>query len=195
MAMNKQLKACGIVNQRGVALIMALIFLVVLTILGVSVFGTTTAEQKMARNFSDNNIAFAAADAALRAAEIRITGYYTNPATPVSPFDFDGTCTNGLCDSTVAQPVYQTYPMAAAPSVAIGTNETGCTATGSSATCTPTIATSVAQQPDYLIEQISWAPPGESTTGPTSKPAYRITGSGFGRSATSQVLLQEIFVP
>jgi len=64
---NFNLKRTG----QGVVLIFSLVFLLVLTMLGVSVVGTTTSEEKMSRNFRDSLVAQSAAEAALRDAEIR----------------------------------------------------------------------------------------------------------------------------
>lgn len=182
-------------SQRGVVLLITLMFLVVLTLLGLAMFGTTSTEEKMARNFRDSNVAFSAADAALRAAELRITGYYTNPASPVNPYLFNSSCTNGLCDTTATQPVYSNYSITAAPSVQLGdaSFEPGCSS-GTPSNCTPALAL-VSQQPRYLIELICWSAPGGSVTGSSCQTAYRITSIGFGRSSSSQVILQEVFVP
>ena len=89
-------------GQRGAALLISLIFVVVLTLLGLSVVSTTGTEERMARNFRDNDLAFQAAEAAMRDAEIRIAGSYKFPAAPLNLLDFDSACTNGLCDPTAA---------------------------------------------------------------------------------------------
>ncbi|HMB74618.1 MAG TPA: PilX N-terminal domain-containing pilus assembly protein [Gammaproteobacteria bacterium] len=56
-------------RERGAALIIALVFLIVLTMLGVSSMRTTTLQQRMAGNQRDSNLAFQAAEAGLREAE------------------------------------------------------------------------------------------------------------------------------
>ena len=56
-------------NQTGSALIVSLSILLVLTILGVSAMRTTSLEEKMAGNSRDAQLAFEAAEAALREAE------------------------------------------------------------------------------------------------------------------------------
>lgn len=55
--------------QTGVALITGLIFLVLLTIIGATAMQTTMLEEKMAGNLRNENLAFQAAEAALRAGE------------------------------------------------------------------------------------------------------------------------------
>lgn len=56
-------------SERGAALLVALIMLLLITILGVSAMQTTTLEEKMAGNLRDRHVAFQAAEAALRAGE------------------------------------------------------------------------------------------------------------------------------
>lgn len=199
----QSLGGCG--RQQGVVLFVALVFLVMLTVIGISLFGTTTGEEKMARNYRDYNLAFQAAESALRDAEIRITGYWVygvNPSgtpLPLEPLVFTANCTNGLCNQAATQPVYTTYSMTAAPSVGLGDCPGSCDGKGNgTGTGSPTIASPAltASQPRYLIEAVPWSPPGSSLSdaggGGT---AYRITARGAGRAATTQVLLQEVFVP
>ena len=57
-------------RQQGVALIMSLVILLVLTILGIQGMQTSTFEEKMAGNFRDKQMAFEAAESALKAGEI-----------------------------------------------------------------------------------------------------------------------------
>lgn len=57
-------------RQRGVVLIVALVVLLVLSMLGISGMQGTVMEERMAGNMYDRNIAFQAAEAALRAGEV-----------------------------------------------------------------------------------------------------------------------------
>lgn len=56
-------------RQRGSALIVGLIFLLILTIMGVTSMRSTTMQERMAGNLRDRNIAFQSAEAALREGE------------------------------------------------------------------------------------------------------------------------------
>ena len=56
-------------GQRGVVLIVALVVLLVLSMLGISSMQGTLMEERMAGNMYDRNLAFQAAEAALRAGE------------------------------------------------------------------------------------------------------------------------------
>jgi type IV pilus assembly protein PilX len=64
-------------NQTGVALFMSLIMLLIITVLGLSSVQTTTLQERMARNARDSNLAFLAAESALKDAEAMIEGFNT----------------------------------------------------------------------------------------------------------------------
>jgi Tfp pilus assembly protein PilX len=96
--------------QCGAALITSLIFLTVLTILGMSTLGTAMLESKMSGNLRDRNNAFQAAEFGLRDAELyianagRIVGLtddaYDTGATTCTPTSGNcdaQTCKYGLC--------------------------------------------------------------------------------------------------
>jgi type IV pilus assembly protein PilX len=55
--------------QRGIALIVGLVILAVLSLIGIAAFSITTQEERMAGNSRDRMLAFEAAEAALRACE------------------------------------------------------------------------------------------------------------------------------
>ena len=57
-------------GQRGTALVMTLVILLLLTMLGITAINTSTLEERMAGNTKDQNLSFQAAETALRAAEI-----------------------------------------------------------------------------------------------------------------------------
>ena len=56
-------------KQEGIVLFMSLVMLLLLTMLGVSSIQTTSLQQRMARNANDGNLAFQAAEVALRDGE------------------------------------------------------------------------------------------------------------------------------
>lgn len=88
--------ACRIPNEeRGIALVVALILLLVITLVGLAGIRGTTMQEKMAGNFYDRELAFQSAEAGLREAEALIA----NGANPV-----DRDCSTGAvgCDSTPA---------------------------------------------------------------------------------------------
>ncbi len=73
-------------RSRGVALFMSLVMLLVLTIVGVSAVLSTSLEEVMARNSHDGQLAFQAAEAALREAEI----WVANNVVTTTVFTADG---------------------------------------------------------------------------------------------------------
>ena len=88
-------KAISSKKQTGAVLIMGLVLLMALTIVGVSMMGNNTLEQRMAGNAFDSNLAFNAAETASRGLENMIFPMTFAP-------DTSGTCastaiSSGLC--------------------------------------------------------------------------------------------------
>jgi type IV pilus assembly protein PilX len=172
--------------QRGATLLTGLIFLVVLTMIGITAARMSGLEERMSGNLRDRSIAMQAAELALRDAErdIRDSGRISGLT------NFVANCTNGLCYNGVAgyavnppvgfsNPVWNTPAiMTAAPSVAYG----GITLAGNIA--------GLSAQPRYLIEGIRRTPPGGGTTY-----YYRITVRAQGINPNTVVWLQEVFRP
>ena len=72
---SRRLREVGLLQragQRGVALVVALLLLVVITLVGLAAVRGTIMQQKMAANLFDRQIAFQGAEAAMRAATARI---------------------------------------------------------------------------------------------------------------------------
>jgi type IV pilus assembly protein PilX len=176
------------IHQQGVVLIVALIFMAVLTILGLSVVLSTTDEEKIARNFRDMDIAFAAAEAGIRGGELRITGTKFDAA--LDRYGFNSTCANGLCDDTLTNAI-DTYDFFG--SSAPGKNS-ATLGTAPSAASAPAIK-GVATQPRYMIQTACRSVPGESATSATCQTVYKITAKAKGISGNTIVVLQEMFVP
>ena len=103
--------------QRGVALLTGLIFIVILTLLGITAARMAGLEEKMSGNMRDRSLAMQAAEMALRDAERDIRGVGTTPRSPaisgVTGFldtcNSDGTLDtddDGLCDRRGTAPTY-----------------------------------------------------------------------------------------
>ena len=73
-------------HQRGAALLVALILLVVITLVGLAAIGTTILQNKAAANQYDRQVAFQSAEAALRQGQAAIT---TATATQPAPAGFE----------------------------------------------------------------------------------------------------------
>ncbi len=176
-------------RQSGASLIVALLFLLVLTILGLAVMRATTVEVRIVGFEQDRNLAFEAAEAALRDAERDLAA---NGLDTDSPWATD--CTGGgggLCrPGNNATPLWNSIAWTDANSRRYGTR------TGVGA-----YPANVSAEPRYIIEILPNlpAPTGSSlvagsrasTTGGT---AYRITAVGWGRNADTRTMLQSVFI-
>lgn len=173
--------SCSTYRQRGAALVVGLIFLVILTLLGITAMQTTTLEERIAGNSRDRDVAFQADEATLRDGERDImcknaagTGNCTR-AVPISGrTGFDQNCTNGLCYLPTKTPVWKNYP-----GMTFG-KYTGAIALAG-----------LAAQPTYLIEVFRKWPPGTSGW----RHYYQITAQSAGGSSNTRVILQEVFTP
>ena len=173
-------------------LITALIFLVLLTVIVISTVNITNSDEKIARNSRDKDIAFAAAEAALRDAELYISGSYQFPYNPISPIFFDGACTHALCDlrlNALAVPVSQ-LDFFASPTDPLDGGIAGNSMAIGAVTQSPQII-GVNAQPRYLVEIIG----AFNDPGNPNAYVFRITAQGQGRSANTRVTLQELYTP
>lgn len=102
-------------RQRGAVLIISLIFLLVLTLIGVSAMQGTTMQERMSANMQDRNVAFQASEAALRAGEdwLQQNEYKEHSTTPrlSNPGQWDGVTPepsdeHSVSDELYADPVY-----------------------------------------------------------------------------------------
>lgn len=110
------LTACE-TRQHGTALVVALVFLLLMTLIGVTAMQTTTLQERMAGNERDRNLAFQAAEAALRAGEEWVATSWSSlgSATALAnPGQWDGSGATGTItiDSAqlASQPVFHAGP-------------------------------------------------------------------------------------
>lgn len=170
--------AGAISRQGGAALITGLIFIVVLTIIGITAARMASLEERMAGNMRDRALAMQAAELALRDAERDILTS-ARAISGVTGFTIDcGASTainadDGLCYKAPT-PVWSNVSMTAAPSVAYGTF------TGAAA------IPLVSLQPRYVIEGFLKNVGGSAYY-------YRITARAQGANPNTVVLLQEVF--
>jgi len=171
-------------RQRGAALLTALAFLVVLTLLGIGVYSTTTSEEKMARNFRDKEIALQSAEAALNEAKMLINGSYNSGGTQRKPLSeescYRSTPTGFTCDPTTPVATLDLFSgsITGAPVGQIGTD------------ISPTIVGLYnSNQPRYLVV---WQPPSICGISNTSY-CFQIVAQGRGRLANTRVNLVELF--
>lgn len=141
----------GSPTQRGAALVTGLILLVLLTIIGITAMRTSGLEERMAGYLRDRNLAFQAAEAALRDAE----SYLTNPV--VGPFNNRAAHASGMYDPRVpcsAASCGGSYTPACTTTTCKQWWEVLAWTNADSAAYSATLA-GVAQQPRYIIEDVS----------------------------------------
>ena len=196
-------------RQTGVVLITGLIFLMVLTIIGITAARMASLEERMSGNRRDLDVARQAAEMALRDAERDIQGVGTRtPVIMVSKLTgFSVNCNedgmaasgdDGLCDRRGGVPTHTntsiTWP--AFTIAATGINYPAFTADMTAApsiaygafTGAPAIA-GLSAQPRYIIEGFI------KSSGGQNYAYYRITARAQGANANTVVWLQEVFKP
>jgi type IV pilus assembly protein PilX len=171
-------------HQRGSVLITGLIFLVILTLLGITAARMAGLEERMSGNMRDRSLAMQAAEMALRDAErdIQTSGRISGIS------NFVTACTNGLCYNGPngntngvdwkLTPIWTLVNWTAANSVVYGANTAASNIAGLSA------------PPRYIIEGIRKTPPGSGVVF-----YYRITARAQGANPNTVVWLQEVFRP
>lgn len=165
-------------RQGGAVLIVSLLVLLVMTIIGVTAMQTTTFEEMMAGNMRDRNLAFQAAETAMRDAETLIAGAWTTAV-------FNGT--GGLYGENDTDPDYDATPSpwTGGSSVALGSPPSPSSATISG----------VFAQPSYYIRLVGTD--GSRNIGVYGSPrgvtTFRITARGVGGTSAAQVHLQSYY--
>jgi len=198
--MRSRLPAHRMNTQRGVALLVALMFLIVLTLLGLAVMRGTTLEEKMAGGNRDYNVALQAAEAALRDAENDLKGglpasrtlsQYVFPITLWGTGTPSGCVAGGLC--VINDETIQLYPPSAG---FVDWSNSGATSVRYGTYTGATAISGVAQQPRYILELMQFSAGGQNAgqVGPNWLYYVRITARAWGASAQTQVYLQEVYL-
>lgn len=164
--------------QHGTALVMSLIFLLLLTILGITAVNTATLEERMAGNMKDQYIAFQAAESAVRDAETRLAALQIPPATVISP--------NNDAALTVLE-------FGAVGDLA-EQSATWWTANGEEFGGTTVNLDGVAIEPRFIVEERQYVPDSLVLNAPESGVTfYRVTARGVGSTAAAQAVVQSTF--
>lgn len=188
---NKPIPSARPTRQTGAALVTGLIFLVVLTMIGITAARMSTLEERMSGNMRDRAVAMQAAELALRDAErdvanlvpasdrniSGVTEFTANCGFSTGAVADDGLCYSGL---GVATTIISGNAFAGGIATTVYGDYTGA----------PDIA-GLSAQPRYVIEGIPKSPPGTGSV----VHYYRITARAQGVNSNTVVWLQEVFRP
>jgi len=162
-------------RQRGSALIVSLLILVVLTLIGVTAVSTSGLEERMAGNNRDRQVAFQAAEVGLRAGEAFVAGLASTAA-------FNNS--NGL------------YASSADPNIATGSSVWN---SSNSRIYTGTLS-DVRSPPRFIVQVLDTQGNNDvniggygSKSGVGAITDFLITARGTGISNTSSVILQSYY--
>ncbi len=160
--------------QKGSALVISLIMLLVISLLAIGGLRSTILQERMSANLHDRELAFQAAEAALRAGERFLAT--TPPET--MPNGNSGLYVQGHIN----------IPDWVTDTTSESTNAI------SFETDNPALG-GVVVQPQYFIEKLNIVPPGtETELGPVSSVGYyRVTARGFGGTAGSVVVVSSVY--
>ena len=208
-------------RQRGVVLLVSLLFLIVLTLLGVAASRMVTSEERQSRYLREYNTAFQATESALRDMRDDIDNLWANGQSNTNPYQRFTNQTQFFADCRYGQCQYD--PLAAIPPWKIESNWANATPFGTYTRRSPlplsnggnaalqsqdynenlidrvstgtetTNVTGVFQQPQAMVEPIPLKKNDESFPPKSSPTAYRITARGFGADPNSRAMAQEIY--
>jgi type IV pilus assembly protein PilX len=172
-------------RERGISLVVVMLFLVIMAGIGAAAMRSAIIEEKMSGNERDRQIAFEAAEAALRDGEREVLMLLNSTS------GFDSACTAGLCvPSSTATPQWNVVNWAGG----IPHNYGSVTGVGAYP------VTTVARTPRYIIELLPDMPPLPGCSSVTAARAsctggtpYRVTAVGWGRRQATQVMLQSVY--
>jgi type IV pilus assembly protein PilX len=179
--------------QRGLSLVTTLLFMVSALMLGVSVLSVNVMQERMIGNTKDRDLAFQAAEAALRDAEQDLKANITADSA------FAADCANGLCTPPSQRAVPLSVPVHDAATGFAWSNDNQVRKYGQHTGARPFPGVRAGGQPRYVIEKLGplGTPPGESLTRIGLEPAapaygYRITAQAGGAREETVVILQSI---
>ncbi len=172
--------ASGGRRQHGAVLVVGLVFLLLMTLIGVTAFSVATQEERMAGNTRDRLRAFEAAEAALRDCERHLSG-------PLPPaFAADGSADRGMYEapnierSPPEREKWQSIDWDAEPTRQLS---------GMPA---------VVEQPRCIVQRLARGRSSDAglraEAAPIPAQAYQVTGRGVGTNRNTIVVLQSTFI-
>lgn len=183
----------GNARESGAVLVVSLIMLLLVTVLGLSTIGTTTMQEKMAANTRDKDLAFQAAELALKVAEKALE------EEGLTALDFTPECSNGLCAPHLMSASFSRWED---PNLcSSGEDIWSCNKSRAVGDADVVDLNIHSQPPRYFIEiladldtadRLNVGNIGDSVHS-EEVTVYRITAIGYGGSATSQTVLQSTY--
>lgn len=156
-------------QQRGMVLMIGMIFMLIMTLVTVASMRTTTLEERMAGNARDNDLAFQAAEAALRAGELQVAAGRKPDLTVDSG---EARRNEQYWTNTDASHQHnwttQATPMASAPA-------------------------GVVEAPRYVIEELPPLPPDSLKWGASDSEIFRVSARGVGGNPSTVIYLQSTY--
>lgn len=206
-------------QQQGVVLLMALVFLLILTVAGVSAMRLANVEERMTSNFTERNIAFQAAEAALVEAEAWLSkpnftqnSYYSGGLCTSSTCFYNASvagspiCKDGLCFLGSFTPATSCTLIEAAKPEDEVFQSASLWDDNSDAYAVANVSPAGAANPaKYIIEFRCFAvkdplsvpadqyDPANEYSDTYWEPYYRITAMGYGRNETTRIMLQTTY--
>ena len=190
-------------GQSGATLIVALMFLVVVTILGVGMFFTSSSDEIVARNFRDREIALRAAESAVNEAKLRIHGMFSKASVPtaapeglsVDTCDLATLPAGFSCDKTTyASSSVDLFSGGTPPGANVGSYNPNAPAAN---TVSPQLSL-LPTQPRYLIvltdiQECSMSAVA-GADGADTRTCFKIFGQGRGRLSSTRVNVIEMYL-
>ena len=174
-------------KQKGVILFIGLIFLIMLSLLGLNAAQMSILEERMSGNVRSRDLAFQSAEAALKYVEQRIVSGSISSLLPAPTNSTIGTITSaGLRAINICLPNTAAYWNGTGSLDCNGISGSFTWTTGTTGTAlTSSTLNQVASQALYVVERY----PNDTTT--TEK--YRVTVRGIGGDADTVVILQAMY--
>ncbi|GAC1620864.1 MAG: hypothetical protein NVS9B10_03050 [Nevskia sp.] len=190
------------IRQGGIALVVALIFLVILTLLGITALGNNTLQTRMTYGASEANLAFQASETALSAGENWLVA---QTALPVTGCAGAGPCNNNAANAAFIWPRARTGTPLVSKTQFF--DETWWTTNGrrfgwlySEGTAPEAVGaqpiTDTSDTPRYVIEELGPDITGSLVQGQGRSYQiynYQVTARSFGAQPTTRTIVQSVF--
>ena len=169
-------------RQAGVVLVVVLVLLLCSMLLASASFQSASLGERAAGNARDRQVAFQAAESALRDAETMVRTNNNGPFQPLKVIEFTAQCLKALCRSSESAPVWSQLSES---------DWTGSKTFAYGASTKAAAVADVAAQPRYVVEyQGTMQPIGP---GMPCGALFLITARAQGASSTTNVMLQSVY--